>query len=143
MVTGDSTSLVAGTTARCLTTSIRTVRTPEFVLFRTSAFAKDSGPSCFFRICQKTIRLVNSEDAKTIKMDFSRCCFFFQQKNQPALAEDLFFSLFAFCAFRAFDPGATRRREPLHKKSDHLVASPVSPLVPNPSFHLCGKKLAS
>lgn len=68
---------------------------------------------------------------------------FFQQKNQPALAEDLFFSLFAFCAFRAFDPGATRRREPLHKKSDHQVASPVSPLVPDPSFHLCRKKRAS
>ena len=87
--TGDSTSLVAGTTARCFTTSIRTVRTPELVLFRTSAFAKDSCPSCFFRICQKTIRLGGKfRRCKNYQNGFFKMLFFFPTKinkrtNQP------------------------------------------------------------
>ena len=100
LVTGrwrwDGTSLVAGTTARCLTTSIRTVLT-ELVLFRTSAFAKDSSPSCFFAYARRPfVWVVNSEDAKTIKIDFSRL--FFSTKEPTSLGGRSVF--FAVCVLR-------------------------------------------
>lgn len=73
--------MVAGTTARCLTTSIRTVLT-ELVLFRTSAFARIL-PSC--RICQKTVRLGGKfRTCKNYSWIFPKR-FFFQQENQPWL----------------------------------------------------------
>ena len=73
--------LVAGTTARCLTTSIRTFLT-EFVSFRTSAFARIL-PSCSFAR-RLFVWVVNSGHTKTIHGVFKNM-FSSNKKNQPWL----------------------------------------------------------